>query len=107
MSEKQQTENEATEEELLSARVKRLQVPREALRDYLDRMRPGRRCTFCETGLYEAAPAPNGGTAGLVSTPVPHISGLGVWFYSATCTICGDTRLFHANMVRNAMSEEH
>lgn len=107
MADDQERPAESADGEVIEARARKLRVPRNALRDYLERMRPGRRCSFCEKGTYEAVPAPTGGTAGLLSTPVPYIKGLGIWFYSASCDVCGDTRLFHANHVREAMSEEH
>ena len=107
MADDDQSPDDEVEDELFKRRVRNLKIPRNALRDFMERLRPGRQCEFCKQGVYEAAPAPEGGTAGLLSTTVPHIKGLGVWFYSATCNTCGDTRFFHANKVRKLMSEPH
>lgn len=100
-------ELEEESDEAFASRVKYLKVPRNAVRDFLERLSPGRKCGFCEHGIYEVAPAPTGGTAGILSSPVPYLKGLGVWFYTATCNACGDTRFFHANKVRKLMSEPH
>lgn len=86
---------------------KALKVPLEAFRDYLERMRPGRKCTFCTSGTYEVAPSPAGGTAGVVATPVPNVAKLGVWFFVATCDACGDTRFFHTGQAYTAMTSEN
>lgn len=107
MPEKPLSKDDAAEAELLETRANKLKVPREAFQDFMERMRPGRGCSFCEDGIYHAAPAPSGGTTGIVATPVPYLKGLGVWFYSATCDTCGDTRFFHANHVRSAMGDDH
>lgn len=107
MADDDQSLDDEAEDEFFKERVRNLKIPRNALRDFMERLRPGRQCEFCKQGVYEAAPAPEGGTAGILSTPVPHIKGLGVWFYSATCNTCGDTRFFHANKVRKLMSEPH
>ncbi|MCE1009311.1 hypothetical protein [Pseudomonas monteilii] len=107
MADDDQSPDDEAEDEFFQERVRNLKIPRNALRDFMERLRPGRQCEFCKQGVYEAAPAPEGGTAGILSTPVPYIKGLGVWFYSATCNTCGDTRFFHANKVRKLMSEPH
>jgi len=100
-------ENDQKRDEEFESQVKRLQVPRDALQGFLDRLRGDLKCSFCTTGTYEVAPAPSGGTAGMLSCPVPHIKGLGAWFYSASCSDCGNTQFFLANRARRLMSEPH
>lgn len=85
---------------------KALKVPLEAFKAYLERMRPGRKCTFCADGTYQVAPSPAGGTAGVVATPVPNVAKIGVWFFVATCDVCGDTRIFHAGRTFAAMTSD-
>lgn len=85
---------------------KALKVPIDAFESYLERMRPGRKCVFCTQGIYQVAPSPVGGTAGVVATPVPNVAKLGVWFFVATCDVCGDTKFFHAGQAFAGMSSE-
>lgn len=88
------------------SRGKALKVPLAAFEAYLDRMRPGRKCVFCSNGTYQVAPSPAGGTAGVVATPVPNVAKIGVWFFVATCDLCGDTKLFHAGRTYAAMTSD-
>jgi hypothetical protein len=85
---------------------KMAKVPLQSLVDYLERMRPGRSCVFCVGGTYNPAPSPEGGTAGVIATPSANIAKVGVWFFAATCSQCGDTRLFHAPQTYHAMATE-
>lgn len=85
---------------------KALKVPLDALESYLERVRPGRLCGFCSAGVYQAAPSPSGGTAGVVATPVPNVAKVGAWFFVATCSMCGDTRFFHAGRTMTAMASD-
>lgn len=81
-------------------------VPLQSLEDFLERMRPGRSCVFCSGGIYKPAPSPKGGTAGVIATPAANIAKVGVWFFAATCSNCGDTRFFHAPQAYDAMASE-
>lgn len=85
---------------------KMAKVPLQALEDYLERMRPGRSCVFCAGGIYNPAPSPKGGTAGVVATPAANVAKVGVWFFAATCNQCGDTRFFHAPQTYRAMASD-
>lgn len=90
-----------------SADHKALKIPKDALEGFLSLMRPGRTCTFCSSGKYQVAPAPTGGTAGVVATPVPNLAKIGVWFFAASCDFCGDTRFFHTGITLKAMVRDH
>lgn len=90
-----------------SADHEALKVPKDTFEDFLDRMRPGRICSFCSSGEYQVAPAPTGGTAGVVATPVPNLAKIGVWFFAASCDFCGDTRFFHTGISLKAMERDH
>lgn len=85
---------------------KMAKVPLQSLEDFLERMRPGRSCVFCSAGVYKPAPSPKGGTAGVIATPAANIAKVGVWFFAATCSQCGDTRFFHAPQTYDAMASE-
>ncbi len=85
---------------------KMAKVPLQSLEDFLERMRPGRSCVFCSDGIYKPAPSPKGGTAGVIATPAANIAKVGVWFFAATCSNCGDTRFFHAPQTYDAMASE-
>ncbi|MEE4332276.1 hypothetical protein V2J70_02145 [Pseudomonas alliivorans] len=86
---------------------KALKVPADALIDYLNRVAPDNKCSFCGVGEYGVVPAPTGGTAGVIATPVPNIRHLGVWFFFATCTTCSHTVFFNAPLAMKKMAEEH
>ncbi|MBV4500403.1 hypothetical protein [Pseudomonas shirazensis] len=85
---------------------KMAKVPLQSLEDFLERMRPGKSCVFCSAGVYKPAPSPKGGTAGVIATPAANIAKVGVWFFAATCSQCGDTRFFHAPQTYDAMASE-
>ncbi len=89
------------------AQQKALKVPVSAVIGYLNRIAPDSKCSFCGTGEYGVVPAPSGGTAGVVSSPVPNVQNLGVWFYFATCTKCGHTVFFNAPLVLREMTKDH
>lgn len=89
------------------AEHKALKVPKDAFEGFLERMRPGRTCSFCSSGKYQVAPSPTGETAGVVATPVPNLPKIGVWFFAASCDFCGDTRFFHTGISFKAMSSDH
>ena len=64
MADDDQSPDDEAEDEFFKERVRNLKIPRNALRDFMERLRPGRQCEFCKQGVYEAAPAPEGGTRG-------------------------------------------
>ncbi len=107
MSGSELLEDAIDEDRRRNAQQKALKVPIEAVINFLDRLNPGSKCDFCKTGEYGVVPAPSGGTAGVVATPVPNVQHLGVWFYFATCTTCGHTIFFSAPMVHRAMATDH
>ena len=106
MSERESQPLSEDGESLTESEDKAVKVPADAVVEYLNRISPGNKCSFCKKGEYGVIPGPAGGTAGVVATPVPHVQHLGVWFYIATCTRCGHTALFNTAFVLKAMTEE-
>lgn len=76
------------------------------LLDYLNSKNEDATCSFCKHGDYGIASDPSGECAPLVSTPVPHVKGLGMWLYSASCLNCGHTIFFHAPFVASKILEK-
>jgi len=104
MSDKDDASFVETGDSLRHNQGRALKVPGDALVDYLNRMSPDNKCSFCYEGEYAVVPGTGGSTAGVVATPVPHVQHLGVWFYLATCRRCGHTVFFNAPFVLAAMA---
>lgn len=72
--------------------------------EFLNRVAPDNKCSFCNRGDYNVISAPTkGGIAGVVATPVPNVQHLGIWFFVASCNVCGHTALFNSKEVLDAM----
>ena len=74
--------------------------------DYLNAVNRDAKCTYCGTGEYGVGADPTGKSASIVATPVPHVQGVGLWFFPATCMSCGYTILFHAPTVTAAIKNK-
>lgn len=85
---------------------KALSVTPAMLTEYLNSINKDATCSFCKHGDYGIASDPSGECAPLVSTPVPHVKGLGMWLYSASCLNCGHTIFFHAPFVASKILDK-
>jgi hypothetical protein len=86
---------------------KALQVSGAALVEFLNRVAPDNKCSFCSVGEYTIIPSPSDeGFAGVVATPVPNVQRLGVWFFFASCKNCGHSVFFNAPFVLQAMAKD-
>lgn len=74
--------------------------------EYLNSINKDATCTFCNQGDYGIAADPSGECAPLVATPVPHVKGVGMWLYSASCMNCGHTIFFHAPFVASKIMDK-
>lgn len=69
------------------------------LADFLNEKAPGVMCGYCGESEYFVPPDPEGKTAAVVTAPVPHAKGVGVWAYMLVCPNCGHTAFFNAHVV--------
>lgn len=76
------------------------------LTEYLNSINKDATCLFCKHGDYGIASDPSGECAPIVATPVPHVKGLGMWLYSASCMNCGHTIFFHAPFVASKILDK-
>lgn len=84
-----------------------LKVPGAALADFLNRVAPDNKCSFCRVGEYNIISAPTGGgVSGVVAATVPNVQHLGIWFFLASCKLCGNTALFNCQAVLAAMKKD-
>lgn len=74
--------------------------------EYLNSINRDAMCSFCTKGDYAIASDPSGDCAPLVATPVPHVKGLGLWLYTASCMNCGHTIFFHAPFVASRILDK-
>lgn len=72
------------------------QVTAAMLVDHLNSITDDRKCSFCGIGDYAVPADPNGTTASLVAAPIPYMSTIGLWLYTAVCTHCSNVVFFHA-----------
>lgn len=87
-----------------SARAQQLlKVTPAELCDFLNERAPGKLCTYCGGSEYSVPSDPHGKTAAVVTTPVPHVKGVGAWLYMITCQNCGHTEFFHAHTVADKL----
>ena len=73
--------------------------------DFLNKRGPDEKCAFCREGDYGVSPSPSGDSAAIVAAPVPNHSGVGVWLFPASCSVCGYTIFFNANFVARQILE--
>lgn len=95
---KRPTSRLQTESEKNDIRAELLVTPLQ-LHEFLNAKNADVKCSFCGVGDYGIAADPTGEMAPLVSTPVPHVKGLGLWLYTAACMNCGHVVFFHAPFV--------
>lgn len=66
---------------------------------FLNELAPGRLCLYCGQSEYFVPTDPEGSATAIISAPVPHIKGVGVWLYMLVCPTCGHTALFNTHLV--------
>lgn len=74
--------------------------------EFLNRVAPGAKCSFCGTGEYAVPSDPSGECASMVATPIPHMKSVGLWLYTAVCQNCAHVVFFHAPMVASQIIED-
>ena len=84
---------------------KEYQVTPQLFMEYLKRINPDAVCSFCG-GDFGVAADPTGKIAPIVATPVPHVKGLGIWLYTASCVNCGHSIFFNAPFVASQVLEK-
>lgn len=81
---------------------KTIEVTPEEFVEYLNSIAPQSMCTFCG-GEWGVSATPDGKTAAFVAAQVPNHSGVGVWFFLASCVDCGNSMLFNASHVTRSI----
>lgn len=94
-------------EPINSERSKRiLKVTPQLLAEFLNKIAPDSKCSFCGQAEYFVPTDPNGTSAALITAAVPHVKGLGAWMYMVICPKCGHTALFNAHHLAPKIIED-
>lgn len=83
-----------------------LKVTPGLLAEFLNKVAPDAKCTYCGQAEYFVPTDPNGESAALVTAAVPHVKGIGAWMYMLICPNCGHTALFNAHHIAPKIIED-
>lgn len=103
ISEKAHSDQPAPEPITSDRSQKLLKITPNELCDFLNDVAPGKLCNYCGKAEYSVPADPKGKSAAVVTTPVPHVKGVGAWLYMVTCQNCGHTEFFHAHTVADKL----